>query len=437
MGRTLLMRSADPLRVPGIFWGVRATPSIVELPSPRRSSGKRFMRRRVLLIVETALAYGRSVLRGINRYVVTHDSWSISLDLRELMLSPPPWLNDWEGDGIITRSTNQELADQVKARGLPTINLADIQKDLGLPTIWTDHAHVGELAATHLLDRGFRQFGYCGFSGHAWSAERREGFISALDRGGSSFDCRTFESPWNSTGPFAWDERQQELVDWLSQLPKPCGIMACNDMRGQHVLNACREASLSVPEEIAVIGVDDDALLCELCDPPLSSVITNAERIGYDAAAALDTLMNSGTLDWQHCVVSPVGVRTRQSTDSLAINDALVAAAVRLIRQRACEGLSVVDILQEVPLSRSMLERRFRKYLGRSPQAEIRHVQVRRVKQLLVETDLTLERIAQLTGFDHPEYLSVLFRREVGETPGHYRTRLQPGQKHILSSAGG
>lgn len=377
------------------------------------------MRRHVLLIIETAYAYGRSVLAGINDYMVAHEPWSVSLDLRGLMVPSPPWLGDWVGDGIISRSSDQELVHAVTRRGLPTIDLTDIDRDVGLPHIWTDHYAVGEVAAGHLLERGFTRFAFCGFSGHEWSDRRRIGF----ERGVAHVDIpAVFETPWIPSATRPWESERQELYDWIQSLPRPVGILACNDVRGQHILDVCRSLEVAVPEEVAVIGVDDDELLCQFCDPPLSSVVPNAERIGFEAAEALDTLMRGHSLDWTERIVPPIGVVTRQSTDVLAIDDPQIAAAVRLIRERACSGLTVAEVLREIPLSRSVLERRFRKHLGRSPQAEIRNVQLKRVKQLLRESDLTLDRIAGLTGFEHPEYLSVVFRREIGQTPGNYRS---------------
>jgi LacI family transcriptional regulator len=207
----------------------------------------------------------------------------------------------------------------------------------------------------------------------------------------------------------------------LKGLPKPLGVMACNDMRGQHVLEACARVRLRVPEEVAVIGVDDDALLCELCDPQLSSVVPNAEGVGYEAAALLDRLMAGKAPLKTPLLISPLGITTRQSTDILAVEDPHIATALRFIREHACLGATVGDVLAHVPLSRTMLERGFRKYLGRSPQQEIRAIQMKRVSQLLADTNLKLAEIAELAGFKHPEYLNVAFKRDTGQTPGKYR----------------
>lgn len=381
-------------------------------------------RPRVALIVETSLAYGRAVMRGINRYIVANGPWSIYLELHDLFAPPPAWLADWNGDGIISRSTTPELAEIILSKGIPAVDMTDRKLFDGLNHLFTNNAVVGQLAAAHLTERGFRHFAFCGFTEHRWSRERREGFAAALNGiPHSSYEC--FETPWDSTSNFSWEEQQAAIAAWLSKLPKPVGIMACNDLRGQHVLDACRNLELAVPEAVAVIGVDNEELVCDLCDPPLSSVILNPEKIGYEGAALLDRLMAGDTSPPTTTFIDPLGIITRQSTDVLAIDDPQVALAVRLVRENACSGLAVSEILVSVPLSRSVLERRFRKYLGRSPQEELRETQWKRVKQLLAETDLTLEQIARSAGFPHPEYLSVAFKREQGMTPGAYRKQVQ------------
>jgi LacI family transcriptional regulator len=381
-------------------------------------------------MVETSQIYGRQILRGIIRYLRSHQPWSVFLEMRELGAAPPNWLKDWRGNGIISRMTDPPLAELLRKKRIPVVNLSDVYSDLDLPMIESDHRAIARLAAEHLLERGFRHFAVCGFTGHAWSRQRLEGFQEALGAAGSA--CRVYESPWGGRHAHPWEQEQASIGEWLGGLPRPVGIFACNDSRGQHVLDACQRVNLSVPEEVAVIGVDDDVLLCELCDPPLSSVVPNPERIGYEAAALLDRLMAGDKPPRLHEWIEPLGVSTRQSTDVLAIDDPHVAVAVRYIRENGCRGATVSDVLRQVPLSRTILERRFRKYLGRSPQAEIRAVQLKRVKQLLAETELNLERIAELAGYEHPEYLNVVFKRETGQTPGQYRRQVQTGNAPAL-----
>jgi LacI family transcriptional regulator len=384
-----------------------------------------FTRPRVALLIETSLVYGRRILRGITRHIHSHGPWSVYLEQREDQAPLPAWLESWRGDGVICRMTNVRLAEALTRTRIPIVDLNDYM-DLGLPGVWSDHAAISRLAAEHLLDRGFRQFAFCGFSGQLWSTRRRDGFVNFFHPLGRP--CSVYESRWSRRRSRTWEQERRKLLGWLKSLPKPVGIMACNDMRGQHVLDACRAAEIEVPEEIAVVGVDNDQLLCDLCDPPLSSVVPNVERIGYEAASLLDQLMNKKKTERQQWLIEPLGVSTRQSTDVLAVDDPNIAAALKMIRKSACQGVTVQEVVDRVAVSRSMLERGFHRHVGRTPQAEIRHVQINRVKELLAQTDLSLADVAERAGFHHPEYLSFAFKRETGETPGQFRRKARiPG----------
>jgi LacI family transcriptional regulator len=375
--------------------------------------------RRVALIVEMSGIYGRRILEGIARYLRSHEPWSVFLEQRELRAPPPPWLLKRPWDGIICRSTTPSLARAFRRRKLPVVDLNDLFSGLGLPRILSDMYGIGRLGAEHFLERGFRSFAFCGFRGETWSKRRCDGFCETLAK--ANADCAIYESPWYGRYVPEWDKEQEAIAQWIRTLPKPLGLMACNDVRGQQVLNACRAVGIAVPEEVAVLGADDEQVLCELCTPPLSSVIPNPERIGYEAAAVLDQLMLGIDPQIEERLIPPLGVAMRQSTDVLGVDDADVAAAVSLIRREACRGLTVEQVVAQVSISRSQLERRFRKYLGHSPQAEMRRVQLNRVRQLLTETDLSLSSIAKMAGYIHPEYMNVVFKRETGRTPGEYR----------------
>lgn len=372
---------------------------------------------RVALDVETSRMYGRRILIGITQYIRSHRPWSIYVEQQELGSTPSDLLKRWRGDGLITRQTTPEFAKRLRRRRLAVVDLSDIHDSLGLTRIGSDHRSIGTLAAEHLLERGFRHFSCCGFSDQYWSCQRRDGFVAAIEKAG--FRANVYQSQWEEHK--AWEKELQRLCDWLKSLPKPVGVFATNDARGQNVLNACAREDTAVPEEVAVVGVDNDELLCGLASPPLSSIIPNPERIGYEAAQLLDELMSGQSPDRKSIEIPPIGVATRQSSDTLAIPDREVAAALRFIREHACEGTTVQAVLDRVPVSRSWLERYFRKYLNRSPQTEIRNVQIKRAKELLTATELSLEQIANLTGFNHPEYFSVVFKRETGETPGQFR----------------
>lgn len=383
------------------------------------------MKRHVALIIETSSIYGRELFSGIVRFMRMHDEWSVFVEQRDLNKKLPPWLSKWEGDGIISRATTPKLVEAVQATGVPLVELTDRHEAAGLTRVRSDDSAIGRMAAEHLLDRGFQRLGFCGFRGEAWSERRQQAFVDAVAQ--ANWPCDVYNSPWVGRGARSWEDEQQHLRQWLSKFPRPFAVMACNDVRGQHVLDACSQQQLSVPEEAAVIGVDNDHLLCRICSPPMSSVIPNAERVGFRAAELLSLMMDGKRPPQNEFLIDPLGVATRQSTDVVAIDDPEIAAALQFIRQNACRRISVADVTRHVAISRSSLERKVRKYLGRTPQQEIRQVQVKRVRELLATTELAAEKIAVLCGFEHPEYMYVVFKREVGMTPGEFRNQAQPG----------
>ncbi len=380
------------------------------MPRRRRS------RPHVALIIESSIEYGRGVLRGIGRWLKEHGPWSIFLEQRELGAALPGWIRAWDGDGIITRSDDPRI---VKA-GLPTVGLYDRAEDrLRLPMILNDNLAVGRMAARHLADRGFRHLAYYGVRGERWSELRLEG-VEAVARA-----AKATLSVHPSGGK--WEASQERLKSWIAGLPRPLGLVAANDIHGLRALDACRRAGLAVPEQVAVVGADDDAELCELSDPPLSSVTFNPERVGYDAAGLLDRLMAGRPGPAEPVQVPPLGVSTRQSTDILAIDDADVAKAIHYIRRHAFEGITVEDVLEEVPLSRRALEHRFRRRLGRTPKEEIQRLRFEQAKNLLSSTDLPVARISDRLGFHQPAYLSAAFKRETGLSPAAFRNRRRLG----------
>jgi len=372
-------------------------------------------RKNVALIVETSGVYGREILKGIARYRNTHEPWSVFLDERELNTPPPEWLLNWDGDGVICRSTTPELAVGLRTKGLATVDLNDRHGDLGLPRVSSDMAAIGRIAARHLFDRDFLRIAYCGFEGEPWCEARLAGVSEVVT------PVSVFRTPWRGLREHAWEEERNRICEWLQELPRPLGVVACNDVRGHHVLDACKTVGLSVPEEVAVIGVDNASTFCALCDPPLSSVVPDAEGIGYQAAALLDRSMRGVAVDGRTISVGPKGIVTRESTDSVAISDPVVARARRFIRENSRSGIEVSDVLAWSGVSRSTLERRFRAALGCSPHDEITRSRIARVKVLLRDTTRSVRQIAEDAGFDHPEYLMVQFKRETGQTPTEWR----------------
>ncbi|HXF09284.1 MAG TPA: DNA-binding transcriptional regulator [Desulfuromonadaceae bacterium] len=382
-------------------------------------------RPRVALLIESSRAYGRGLLLGVAKYVRQHGPWSISLQEQSLCDVIPDWLYKWKGDGIITRLDNRNMAKVIRRLRVPTIYLRNAPPGLHAPMVMTNNLSAARLAFEHLRERGFRHFAFCGFDGADYSDTRRENFIRLVVDAG--LRCHVFENPVRRrrgrTIDFERDGMREGelLVRWLRQLPRPVGLMACNDMRGQQVLDACRAAGLGVPDDVGVVGVDNDEVLCDLSDPPLSSVVPDTERIGFEAAALLDEMMAGKEAPRAPVYVDPRGVVARSSTEVLAIEDRHMTAALRFVRERACEGIDVGDLVRAIPLSRSALERRFIKVIGRSPKEEIMRVRLNRAKQLLAETNFSIEFIAEKIGFERAEYLSRIFKKKTGMTPFHFR----------------
>lgn len=371
---------------------------------------------RVALLIETSNAYARGLLTGVEDYVLGHGPWSVYLGEQTRGDRPPDWLAKWDGDGIIARVENARIARVLEQVRAPVVDVSSFHFLPRTPTVTTDNPAISRLAVQHFTERGFRHFAYCGDARFAWSIARGEYF--SLPLRGSGHGCSVYPQRKARIGS---DAETDHIMQWLRRLPKPLAVFACYDARGQRVLEACRRASLAVPEEVAVLGVDNDELLCALSPPPLSSIILNARRTGWEAAALLAVRMRGGAVAQTTHFIPPLGVATRQSTDVLAVDDPPIARALHYIREHACEGLGVEDVLRHCPMARRTLESRLKVLLGRSPHEEIQRVQLNRVKELLTGTDLTLSEIAGRAGFRHTEYLSVVFKRELGTTPIAFR----------------
>jgi LacI family transcriptional regulator len=381
-------------------------------------------RPRVALLVETSNAYARELLFGIRAYLREHAAWSVYLDEHGRGDTVPGWLNKWKGDGIIARVENSTIAEALLATGLPVVDVSFGLERSPFPRVATDSNAVSRLAAEHLRERGFKHFGYCGDARYHWANMRRRHFSEHLRQAG--FGCEVFPETGADGQPSSWEREIEALARWIRHLPKPAGIFACYDIRGQQVLEACRRLKVVVPDEVAVIGVHNDELLCDLCDPPLTSIIPNARRAGYESAALLKRMMAGEKLSPQVLLLEPLGVASRQSTDVVALDDPRLAQAVRFIRESAGRNITVNDVLKAVPMSRTIFERRFKQALGRTPHEHILRTRIGRVKSLLATTNLTLSAIAERSGFEHVEYLNVAFKRVEGVSPGAYRRQSQP-----------
>ncbi len=377
--------------------------------------------RKVALLIEATNGYARGLLHGVARYAHEHGSWTIYFEPRALDEPPPKWLKGWKGDGILARISNRRTAKAVMAAGVPVVELRRMLSLPGIPAIGPDHQAVARLAFEHLRGRGFRHFGFCGLPRGQDPPldDRADAFVACLRSAGLS--CSVF--PADRTA--GWEQEQKRLARWIRALPKPAGIMTCQDNRGLQVLRACAQVGIAVPDQVAVIGAGNDDCLCNLSDPPLSSVDLAPETIGYEAAVVLERMMDRRPPPASALLVQPRGIVTRFSTDVLATEDEAVSHAVGFIRTRARDDIRVNDVLAHVKLSRSGLEPRLKRVLGRTIHQEIHHVRIERVKALLAGSHMPTKQIADQTGFNSVQYLTRVFRKATGQTPAAYRKRMR------------
>lgn len=377
---------------------------------------------RVALLIETTRTYTREILAGVRRYVAEHGPWSTFVELRSPDSPPPPWLKNWQGDGILTRTFTPAMNRAVTATGLPAVELRTTSLPHERPFVGVDNGLIGQAVAEHFLNRGYRHFAVYGLDTETFFIQRVQNFVTRLKQRGHP--CAQLVGS-TSDRPADWEASQARLIAQLHALPKPLGIFAANDQLGVYLLDACLRASLAVPEEIAVVGCENDETLCTLATPPLTSVELDGARVGFEAARLLDSLMRQRKMRRRTLpapiLVPPRQIITRESSDDLVITDPLVARASRLIRQRSHEGVTVDDLCAALNASRSTLERRMKAALGRTPKDEILRLRFRDVERLLLTTDLTLDQIAERTGFTHASYFHAAFRERYSVSPGSWR----------------
>lgn len=377
-------------------------------------------RRSVALLIETSNGYCRGLLEGVIAYTKEQRHWSIYLTEQERGAPPPNWLKKWDGDGIIARIETDSIGKQLKQCKVPIVDLSAARHVPGVPWADTEDREIARLAVDHFVERGFKNLGFCGDIGFQWSSKRCLHFrLFAEEAQRSFFELQSvarFDPLFDAVA------EKRRIMNWIRSLPKPVAIMGCYDFKAQEILDACRQLKVSVPTEVAVLGVDNDRLICELSEPTLSSIIPDTKRTGYEAAQLLDRMMSGESVATdQPLITPPLGIFQRESTNTVAIEDEHVAKALHYIRKHAADNIRVNDLLDEVDLSRRALEHRFKKLLGHTPHEEIQRVRMNRAKELLLETDLTLNEIAEKLGFEHSEYLGAAFKREVGLSPGDFR----------------
>jgi len=380
--------------------------------------------RNVALIIETSNSYARGILRGIHDYARTRHGWRLYLTEHGRHEIDESFAGNWTFDGVIARIETDQMARIIKTMNVPTVDVSAARLIEGIPWVETDDEAITRMALDHLRDCGLQNFAFFGDPFYNWSIWRQHAFERILGHP-DIIKSQIYNLPQRKEPRVRWWTQREAIRDWLKSLPKPVGVFACYDGCGQQLLEICRYYGFMVPEDIAIVGVDNDELLCEITTPSMSSIIPNSFRTGAYAAEILDRMMRGEKLSGRKHSMEPLGVRKRVSTDVLTVGDSHVAEAIAFIRKNAHNNIRVEDVLDIVPMSRRVLEARFRKALDRTPHQEILRVRTNAVRELLLETDMSLSEISEVLGIEHPEYLSVFFKKETGLTPREYRDQVR------------
>lgn len=378
--------------------------------------------KRVVLLLETSRAFGRQLIIGIVRYARMNGPWSFYKEPIDLKSSIPD-LTSWNPDGIIMRDTliTKEL---LKLR-IPKIFVPHgFNYPKEIPVIITDSSSIAKTASGHFIEKGFKNLAFCGFDSYEWSEQRKMYF----NRFNHDAGLKTYNYvPSKKIKQHDWEKEQQDVCKWIKDLPKPVGIFACNDDRGQHILEVCKLIDLQVPEDVAVIGVDNDPMVCEFGDPPLSSIALNTESAGFEAAKLLDKMMRTGKrMKSRQILATSSHIVLRQSSDILAVEDSEVAQAIQYIKTNAKNKISIDDVVNTTSISRRTLEKKFKKTVHRSIYDQIQQVRVELISKLLLETDYSISQITSLFNFTDVEHISRFFKKEKGVGLREFRKLHKP-----------
>ncbi|RRB07623.1 DNA-binding transcriptional regulator [Larkinella rosea] len=385
---------------------------------------------KIILLIDFAEDYSKSLLKGVTKYSREHGPWvfcRMPLFYRETIgiKGILQWAQEWGADGIIGQFYNDNEISEIIKAGIAVIAQDFKERFDDIPNITGAYHEAGAMAADYFLKKGFTQFAFYGFKDIVWSRERAEGFENRIRSAG--FEVHSFEHTKAQSSEL-WYYKPSALSQWLQSLPKPIAIMACDDRQGQHITEACRQTGIRIPEEVAVLGVDNDETICELSDPPLSSIALDAEKGGYDSAKLLDQMIRTGGAGFYDIVVKPTQVVTRHSTDIYATNDHYIASSLKYIHQNIDKNLEVDEVVRQVPLSRRALEKRFFMITGYPIYKYIFNLRIEKFTQKLLETDMTIFEIALDMGLSDSKNIARQFRQVKGCTPIEFRNKYVAGK---------
>jgi LacI family transcriptional regulator len=381
---------------------------------------------KIILLLDFAEEYSKCLLQGISRYSAENGHWSfcrMPLYYRETwgVKGILDWAKDWRADGIIGQLYN-EMETELYESPVPVIAQDFKERFRHIPNITGQYRETGKMGAEYFLKKGYTNFAFYGFNNIVWSRERAEGFESAVNQFG--YQVHYFEHK-KARSTDIWYYKSKSLSKWIKSLPKPVALMACDDNQGVHITEACKQNKIRVPQEVSVLGVDNDVMLCELSDPPLSSIELDIEQGGYDTARAMDLMITDKLKFYPNILVPPLKVVTRSSTDIFASRDGNITNALDFIHKNIDQNLLVDQIVEVVPMSRRSLEKRFLEVTGLPIYKYIFKLRIEKLAQKLVNSELSVFEIALEMGLPDSKNISRQFRQIMGCTPLEFRRKFR------------
>lgn len=378
---------------------------------------------KIALLFNANKVYDRQVVEGIGQYIqASQCMWDIFVE--DEFIYHTNTINQLSIDGIIADFDDPKTVELLQHTLIPTIAVGSSYKQVDFyphfPYVATDNAALVEMALSHLQEKGLSQFAFYGLQVNThkhWSIERRDAFVELMEK--NHYPIYLYEGV--QIHAQNWLEEQQKLIVWLKSLPSHTGIIAVTDARARHLLQACEYSKIAVPEELCVIGIDNEELIQYLSRVSLSSVEQGAKEIGYQAAKLLHKLLNGQKAPSTPILIPPITVHTRNSTDYRSLSDPLVIQAMHYIRHRACHGIKVEQVLDHLEISRSNLEQRFKNEMDRTIHQVIHEEKIARAKNLLEQTDISIQEIADICGYPSVQYFYSVFKKEFEMTPKEFR----------------
>ncbi|WP_315085929.1 DNA-binding transcriptional regulator [Bacteroides heparinolyticus] len=385
---------------------------------------------RLILLSDFTESFSYNLLKGVLAYSKSHEPWVVcrmppSYKFTYGIEGVLKWAKTWQADAIIGRFDNEDNVELFRQHGIIAIAQDYKARFENIPNITGDYRKTGKMAAEFFLNKGFQHFAFYGYRDTVWSQERCEGFYECIaERGfGNNFHAYQEQSLDD-----LWFYEAPPLLSWLKSLPHPTALMACDDNQGNRITEICKVNNIKVPDKIAILGVDNDEIICNLSDPPLSSISHNIVRGGFEAAELIDRLLNdeeNNRQDMQDVVIQPINIVNRLSTDFYSTTDMHIHTALKYIHQNIASDITVSDIVKQVPLSRRLLEIRFKQITQQSIHKYIFNLRMERFAQLLLASDAPIADVAEQVGINNLKNLSRQFKILKKVSPNEYRKEHQ------------